>query len=53
MVSPKVERYQHQTWETMNADYYLKPGLGTGSKLIHFDTPWENLEVIIKTPLSQ
>ena len=53
MVSPKVERYQHQTWETMNADYYLKPGLRTGSKLIHFDTPWENLEVIIKTPLSQ
>ena len=36
----------------MNADHYLKSELGTESKLIHFDTPKENLK-IIKTTLSQ
>ena len=49
----RSQKLKSQKWETLNVDYYLKSGLGTESKLNHLDTPWENLEIIIKKPLSQ
>ena len=29
--------------------FYLKSELGTDSKLIHFNTPWENIEITINS----